>query len=582
MLRKSETSCSRRDVLWFPTSVRLERFSIQKYRSIIAAEKLELGNLTVLVGPNNEGKSNILQALVVGMEELSSPRSRPQRAYRRRGGRHMDDYVWQRDFPQALQDKGGKSVMDFDFRLSEEEIEEFQREVGNRLNGALPLRIEFGTERAVFSVRKQRHSKALSAKRVEIAQFMAKRVRVRYVPAVRDARVSSDIVRELVLTAVTSTRQDPEYEEALAKIRKIQQPVLDSLADAIRTRLHQLVPEVAGVTIEIDEREIPLRDVRVMVDDGTITELELKGDGVQSLTALAVIQHESEQRARGGDVILAVEEPEAHLHPRAVHALRSTLLDAAKTQQVVMTTHSPLLVNRLDVASNIVVEKSRAQPAPSVKSLREVLGVRPSDNLHNAEVTLLVEGTSDARILQAVLADGSARLRQSMEDGVIAFQPLFGSGNLGYALRQVDESLSLVHSFVDADDAGRAAAKAVRDAGLAQPADQTFADLQGATQCELEDLLEPLVYRDALLDSFNVDVTANPWIGRLSRGKWSARMSLIFKGAGQSWDTEIERDVKTVVADSVTSSPSGALKVDARPVIEALSRSLLAKLARSV
>ncbi len=33
--------------------MRLERFSIQKYRSIIKAEKLPLGDLTVLVGPNN-------------------------------------------------------------------------------------------------------------------------------------------------------------------------------------------------------------------------------------------------------------------------------------------------------------------------------------------------------------------------------------------------------------------------------------------------------------------------------------------------------------------------------------------------
>jgi hypothetical protein len=395
--------------------VRLERFSIQKYRSIIAAEKLELSDMTVLVGPNNEGKSNILQALVVGMEELSSSRSRPQRAYRRRGGREMTSYVWERDFPQALKERGGSSVMDFDFRLSDEEIEEFYREVGNRLNGALPLRLEFGADRTVFSVRKQRHSKALSAKRVEIAQFVARRVRVRYVPAVRDSRVSSNIVRELVVGAVSSKREDPEYVAALEKIRELQQPILDSLASAILERVQQLVPEVSGVSIEIDEREIPLRDVRVMVDDGTVTELEFKGDGVQSLTALAVIQHETELQGGEGDVILAVEEPEAHLHPKAVHTLRSTLLEAAETQQVVVTTHSPLLVNRYDAGSNIVVEKSRAQRAASMKVLREILGVRPSDNLMNAEVTLLVEGASDARITRALLTERAPPLEASVQ-----------------------------------------------------------------------------------------------------------------------------------------------------------------------
>ena len=561
--------------------MRLERFSIQKYRSIIAAEKLELSDLTVLVGPNNEGKSNILQALVVGMEELSSPRSRPQRAYPRRGGRELTRYVWDRDFPLSLKDKGGASVMDFDFRLSDEEIEDFYREVGNRLNGALPLRLEFGAERAVFSVRKQRHSKALSAKRVEIAEFMARRVRVRYVPAVRDSRVSSNIVRDLVLEAVGTLRSDPEYEAALEQLRKLQRPLLQSLADAIRLRVQQLVPEVSDVSIALDEREIPMRDVRVMVDDGTLTELEFKGDGVQSLTALAVIQHETELRAGGGDVILAVEEPEAHLHPKAVHALRSTLVEAGRTQQVVITTHSPLLIHRADVASNIVVERSRAQRASSVKVLREVLGVRPSDNLYNAEVTLLVEGTSDERIARAILSDRSSKLRLALSDGVLAIQPLYGGGNLTYALRQVEESLSSVHTLLDADDAGRRAAEAARDVGLALPADQTFADLQGATQCEIEDMLDPDVYGSAVLDSFNVDLRSSPWIDKLSRGKWSARMAMIFKSAGQLWDERTQAQLKTVVADEVAAAPQSAVRAEAEPVIESLVRALLAKLART-
>jgi recombinational DNA repair ATPase RecF len=55
--------------------MRLVAFSVQKYRSVIAAEKLQLRDLTVLVGPNNEGKSNILQALVTGMGYLSSRRN---------------------------------------------------------------------------------------------------------------------------------------------------------------------------------------------------------------------------------------------------------------------------------------------------------------------------------------------------------------------------------------------------------------------------------------------------------------------------------------------------------------------------
>ena len=82
-----------------------------------------LGVYRVLLGPNNEGKSNILQAMVIGMQELSvakvrgrsmAPGARIARRERAEGG-----YVWARDFPRHLQasDPGGKTVMHFDFRL---------------------------------------------------------------------------------------------------------------------------------------------------------------------------------------------------------------------------------------------------------------------------------------------------------------------------------------------------------------------------------------------------------------------------------------------------------------------------------
>lgn len=105
--------------------MRLDQFSIQKYRSILKAEKLRLGDLTVLVGPNNEGKSNILQAPVTGMQELSGERPgiRPTPSAMRRQGRRASGYDWERDFPQSLQEDqpSGRTTMKFDFSLTDDE-----------------------------------------------------------------------------------------------------------------------------------------------------------------------------------------------------------------------------------------------------------------------------------------------------------------------------------------------------------------------------------------------------------------------------------------------------------------------------
>jgi putative ATP-dependent endonuclease of OLD family len=205
--------------------MRLDYFSVQKYRSIIKAEKLALGDLTVLVGANNEGKSNILQALVVGMGELSSPRPGVgRRAAYGRSSRMAGTYSWVRDFPRSLQaaEPTGKSTMDFDFSLTDDEVEMFHEEVGSRLNGILPLRLQFGGTRPVFSVRKQRHSTALSAKRDEIAAFVARRVQMQYIPAVRDAKAASDIMRSMLRHELAAAEHQATYQQALQTLRRLQ------------------------------------------------------------------------------------------------------------------------------------------------------------------------------------------------------------------------------------------------------------------------------------------------------------------------------------------------------------------------
>ncbi|OYQ24268.1 hypothetical protein CHU93_15600 [Sandarakinorhabdus cyanobacteriorum] len=49
----------------------LATFSVENYRSITQSRKISLSNNTVLVGPNNEGKSNVLRALNLAMSTIS-------------------------------------------------------------------------------------------------------------------------------------------------------------------------------------------------------------------------------------------------------------------------------------------------------------------------------------------------------------------------------------------------------------------------------------------------------------------------------------------------------------------------------
>jgi putative ATP-dependent endonuclease of OLD family len=557
--------------------MRLERFALSKYRSIIKSDRLPLGDLTVLVGPNNEGKSNLIQGLVTGMQELAT---RPARRPLRRRNREAGRYDWDADFPQSLQEAqpNGKTIMNFDFALTEEEVDDFEKAIGSRLNGLLPIQLSFNPARTYFSVRKQRHSAALSAKQDQIADFVADRVAVQYIPAVRNAGTAADIVRSMVRKELAAAYEKPEYAAALEQLHRLQQPTLEALSRAISTKMQELLPDVSGIELIPDERGPGIMGpVRIVVDDGNATDLEFKGDGVQSLAALSIIQHYSTQTARAKEFILAVEEPESHLHPKAIHALRSVLRDTASKQQVLLTTHSPLFVNRFEVGSNIIVERNRAQPASSVKELREVLGVRTADNLEHAEVILVVEGPTDEIALKALLSCRSERLKAAFEESTLAIYPLRGGGSLSYALTLLRDSLAAVHAFLDADQQGVTAGEKAEQEDLLDSADRTLAMFPGAKESELEDLLDPMVYSDAFTDRFGVNVS-HPWVNKMSEGKWSKRLPTVVKASGEIWKDARLGEFKQTVAEAVAENPEHALKVKGVPVLEALETALQNKL----
>src|SRR5262245_23319713 len=109
--------------------MQLIAFTVENYRSITQAHKLSLASSAVLVGPNNEGKSNILRALVAAISILTD-RNVILRLRLRTGiplSSLTSSYVWKKDHPVALQNKpkASESVLNLEFQLTDSEIEQF-------------------------------------------------------------------------------------------------------------------------------------------------------------------------------------------------------------------------------------------------------------------------------------------------------------------------------------------------------------------------------------------------------------------------------------------------------------------------
>ncbi|MGW0577934.1 tyrosine-type recombinase/integrase [Streptomyces sp. NPDC002920] len=112
--------------------MQLSGLSVKNYRSIKQTPRLNFAELGVLVGPNNEGKSNILRAAVMGLRILrrfgmpgNSTRSPVTRI------RPHAYYDWFDDYPKDLQEKtpGGSTIIDFWFELTEEEKDAFKNQI---------------------------------------------------------------------------------------------------------------------------------------------------------------------------------------------------------------------------------------------------------------------------------------------------------------------------------------------------------------------------------------------------------------------------------------------------------------------
>jgi putative ATP-dependent endonuclease of the OLD family len=263
--------------------MRLVSVTVTNYRSITRAHKIALVDSTVLVGPNNEGKSNFLKALVIAMEVLTSA-TQIKIHGQFYTTRYMSgsNYKWKNDFPISLQTKqpAGKSTFQLEFELSTHEIDEFKEETQSKLNGTLPIRIEIGPDNnPVITVRKKGPGgAALTKKSADIGYFLAKRVQFQYIPAVRTASSAQQVVDRMIDKELRTLEESQEYKEAIQKITDLQKPVLSKISSNMQTTMVDFLPSIKSVRVEIEseQRSRALRRTKMYVDDGTPTLLEHK------------------------------------------------------------------------------------------------------------------------------------------------------------------------------------------------------------------------------------------------------------------------------------------------------------------
>ncbi len=162
--------------------------------------------------------------------------------------------------------------------------------------------------------------------------------------------------------------------------------VLDDVENKLRDIIAQLMPSVKGVRVRVDieqVRDLFSRGVSILVDDGKLTEVGMKGHGLQRCVVFgllqALIMNQRGQLVKAPDgissdgasneqtIILAIEEPELYIHPQMQRLIYRVLNEFAVTDQVIYSTHSPAYVDVAKYESIAVVRKESLDEGTKVK-----------------------------------------------------------------------------------------------------------------------------------------------------------------------------------------------------------------------
>lgn len=498
--------------------IAITRMHIHHFRSIsdLSINLSPNQEPTVICGPNNVGKTNILRALNLFFHE---------------------DFLAEDDVPyhivEGSRGQGFKSVVELTFWNEEKKTR-------------WTIKKDFARQKGVVNVTKsgkihilRKSQKKLSNQ--EIEKFL-KSFWYIFVEA-------SNVNLPQIVTAIVKTDVLAAGLDRLRKQQKIPLDILEDFVTASSETLKSIETEIGthfqkfikkndsikGLkqwNIEINFpkfenlREAIADMVTFTLYDTNRKKLDFKGSGIQRLLFLSLVQYISSNTRK--NVVWGIDEPEIFLQPGLQKEVYRILQDLSQNLTIILTTHSHHFINlnSLDkcllLDANYEIKRYQRRPNEEyfkvdtklneangyekIAAIKQHMGIQANDSWEILPYNILVEGNEDKEYLISLLQFNNKSLPNFFTAG--------GADKIkGYLSFLNDFSQDLTYKpkilcLLDYDSKGREVMNSIHDRYSSLSLEKKFTpSFNRKTGQGFNHEIEDFIYPDLLLESINQILT---------------------------------------------------------------------------
>lgn len=402
-------------------SHKLTTVKIENFKSIKTIE-FELSEYTPLVGYNNAGKSNILEAIKWVLRKSSLK---------------ITDF-----------NNPNNSV------IMTAKIEGISQAILDNLNDTHRQRIEPFLNSESLTIRRTQLVPNATAAQIRLEVLNPTDGQWQNNPTGIDNAIKDLFPEPIHIGAMENSEEDVSKSKSGTTIGKLlseiigpieQQygaqlrTVLDGLKDVLDADGSNRATELSNFDTQVNQKldsffpdinikvHVPTPELKEVFSKGTIkvyenqslsgTDVSALGHGAQRSIQMTLIRHLADLKTASQQqtttTLLLIDEPELYLHPQAIEILRKSLKTLANQgYQIIFTTHSPFIITEKDIANTILVRKNTTLGTYKRNSLKSAIPQVEQNAQH--QLTLMFALSNSSNILfseRVILSEGKTENR---------------------------------------------------------------------------------------------------------------------------------------------------------------------------